>query len=400
MKAELATQIKAVQDAMNSEVKKANDATEALQAEVKAVKEESAGLKAKVIELEKKGSRIPGGGAEIKSFADVVKEAVEKDNDNLQKFIRGEKKSFAVEMDIKAVADFSTANVTGGTVYGAQYRQGIITSPNQIGHVRDFIRVLPGDPTATDFYFMRENGAGEGAPAPTSEKKAAAATTQATGLKPQFDIDTVEASVKYENIAGFMVASKKSLRTIPGIMNFINMRVPQKLFDVEDAQVLYGDGTSPNIKGILVAGNFTAGSAAGATVLAEKIINDLSLLENTNKRMANFGVMRPNDWWGLFKNKAVTSGEYDLPQNVVFVNGTLYIGGVPFYKSTALTANDYFLGSSDGAEILQGESIRVEFFEQDGTNVRTNQMTIRVEETIALPVYGDTFFVKGSSALV
>lgn len=398
MKAELAVQIKSVQDAMAAEVKKANDATESLKAEIKAVKDEADKMKDEMKEMQKKGSRIAGGQAETKSFADAIKETTEKEHDNIQKFIRGEKKSVGLEIDIKAVADFSTANVTGGTVYGAQYRNGIIVNPNQIGHVREFIRVLPGDPTATDFYFMKENGVGEGAPAPTSEKQVAAATTQATGLKPQFDIDLVESSVKYENIAGYMVASKKSLRTIPNIMNFLNLRVPEKLYDVEDNQVLYGNGTSPNIKGILASGNFTAGSAAGTTPLAEKIINDLSLLEDTNKRMASYIAMRPSDYWGFFKNKASGSGEYDLPQNVVFVNGQLFISGVPVFRTTALTTNDYFVGNSEGAEMLQGEAIRVEMFEQDGTNVRTNQVTIRVEETIALPVYGATYFVKGSSA--
>jgi HK97 family phage major capsid protein len=181
---------------------------------------------------------------------------------------------------------------------------------------------------------------------------------------------------------------------------FLKRRVHEKLMDVEDAQILYGDGTSPNIKGILTAGNFTAGSGVGATALVEKIITDLSTFEDTYKRIATGIAMRPADYYGFFLKKASGSGEYDLPQGVNFVNGVLYILGVPVAKTTALTANDYIVGDfQNGAELLVQESMRIEFFEQDGTNVRTNQVTLRVEETIALPVSGSDYFLKGSSAL-
>jgi hypothetical protein len=55
------------------------------------------------------------------------------------------------------------------------------------------------------------------------------------------------------------------------------------------------------------------------------------------------------------------------------------------------------VGSLSGANFLTQENMRIEFFEQDGTNVRDNKVTIRIEESVALPVYGSTYFVKGSS---
>jgi HK97 family phage major capsid protein len=195
-----------------------------------------------------------------------------------------------------------------------------------------------------------------------------------------------------------MPISRKSINNLPGLISFLQKRVPEKLMDVEDAQILYGDGTSPNIKGILTAGNFTAGSAAGTTATVEKIINDLSLFEDTYKRKASGITMRPADYYSFFKNKAAGSGEYDLPQGVVFVNGVLYILGIPVATTTALTAGDYVVGDwVNGAELLIQENMRLEFFEQDGTNVRTNQVTLRVEETIAVPVFGSDYFLKGSS---
>jgi len=337
---------------------------------------------------------------EIKSFGEHVKEMLEEKGDDVAKFIKGETTKLQIELkggnlpEQKAVADVSTANVTGGSVWGAIYKPGIITNPNQINHIRNFIPTYPAGP-GTDYYFMKENGVGEGAPAPTSEKQAAAATNPATGLKPSFDVDLIESSVKFETIAGIMIASKKALNNIPNFMNFLNMRVPEKLLDVEDAQILYGDGSTPNLDGILNTGNYTA-STSTATTLCEAIIDDMALLEDTYKRLATAIFMRPAPLLEIFKAKASGSGEFDLPKNVVFVGNQLYISGVPVYKTTALNVGDYFIESAMGVDLLVQEGVRMEFFNQHASLAATNQVMIRIEETIALPVYGATYRILGT----
>lgn len=331
---------------------------------------------------------------EVKSLNERIKEAVEENADQIAKFNKKEIKSLVIE--IKAVADVSVGNITGGSVWGSQYRPGIIMNQNTMTQMRELITVSNAGP-GTDYYFMRENGAGEGSIAPTSEKGTAAATTQATGLKPQFDLDLVEASVKFETIAGWMRVSNKAMKNIPNFVSFLQKRLPVKLMDVESSQILYGTGTSPEIKGILTAGNFVA-STSGATVLVEKIIDDLALLEDTYKRLATGIAMRPVDYFGFFKNKAAGSGEYDLPQGCIFQNGILYIMGIPVAKTTALTTGDYVVGDFVmGTELLVQDGIILKFFEQDGDNVKTNSTTARIEETVALPVYGPDYFIKGAS---
>jgi HK97 family phage major capsid protein len=242
---------------------------------------------------------------------------------------------------------------------------------------------------------MKENGNGEGAPAPTAEKQAAEATNPATGLKPSFDVDLVESSVKFETIAGIMIASKKALNNIPNFMQFLNSRIPEKLLDVEDEQILYGDGNSPNLKGILTAGNYTA-STSTADTLAGAIIDDMALLEDTYKRIATGIFMRPAPLLEFFKNQATGSGEYDLPRNFNFVGGQLFISGVPVYKTTALGVGDYFIESRDGVELYIQEGIRMEFFNQHASLAATNQIMIRIEEIVALPVYGATYRILGA----
>lgn len=396
-KAEIEAQLKAVNEAIAAlkAVQPASELIAGLETQLKELKEAADKNQPVIDAFVATRSDKP---AALKSFEQVLSEAIAEKTDEFAKMGERSKKDQAIEITIdrKAVADFSTANVTGGSVWGAIYRPGIIENPSQIGHVRNFIPTSSAGP-GTDYYFMRENGAGEGAPAPTAEKKAAAATTVGTGLKPAFDIDLVEASVKFETIAGIMPMSRKALKNIPGLVSFLNMRVPQKLLDVEDAQILYGDGNTPNLKGILTAGNYVASTADDAP-LVDRILTDIGNFEDTYKRVANGIMLRPAAIMSFMKNKAAAgSGTYDLPQGVTFVNGQLYIMGIPVFKTTALTTGDYVVADRMGAELLIQDALTLQFFEQDGTNVRTNQVTLRVEETVALPVYGSNYFMLGST---
>jgi len=72
------------------------------------------------------------------------------------------------------------------------------------------------------------------------------------------------------------------------------------------------------------------------------------------------------------------------------------IAGVPVVWTTAQAEDTYTVGDfNHGSSLLFRESPRVEFFNQDGTNVRENKITIRIEERVAFAVYGVTYFIKG-----
>lgn len=366
-------EIEAVKDQFKSEIKVVQDHADILDGKLKS---------AKLVESKNKTS-----------FNDILAKKIEDSTDDYEKFMRKEKKSFFIDldgatMDKKAVGDMGTGNVTGGSRYGQLMRPGIIENPNRKVHMSD---ILQGGSigAGNTFTFMRENGQGEGAIAPTAEG----------ATKPQLDLDLVEATVNVETIAGWLRVTRKAMSNIPGFVSFLQSRLPEKFQRVLDAQVLYGNGTTPNLKGILTAGNFVASTATLANPLIEKIIADMSLLEDTYERDATGILLRPADYNGFFLNKAAGSGEYDLPMGVTFVNGQMYVLGVPVYKSTAITSPDYVVGDFDmGAQLLTQEGMRLEFFEQDGTNVRENKVTVRIEGNYALPVYGPDYFIKGTTA--
>ena len=348
-------------------------------ADIKAVQDHADALDVKL-----KGAKQ----IEVKNenFNDAIEKAITAKSQEIEDF--RDKKSKSVELEIKAVGDFSTANVTGGNRYGQVFAPDIIMTPSRKVHMDE---ILPGGTIGpgNSFTFMREVGVGEGNIAPVAEG----------ALKPQFDLDLEEATVQVETIAGWIRVTRKAMSNIPGFISYLQRRLPHKFRNILDQQILYGSGTTPNLKGILTAGNFTASTATISLPLVEKIILDVSRLEDSFERDANFIAMRPSAYYSFFLNKASGSGEYDLPQGVTIVGGRLSFLGIPAYPTTALTAPDYIVGDMEGAQLLTQESMRIEFFEQDGTNVRENKVTVRIEGNFALPVYGSDYFIKGTTAL-
>ena len=385
--AEVKAKVTEANEKSTKEVQEIKGEIKTVSVQVTEVKEYAEKLQNHVDSLEMKLNGSAVQNAEKKSFNDVLADAINENEDNYQKFLRKEKKSFAIEL--KAVGDMSTANVTGGSRYGQIFDPNIRQNPNRKVHMSQVLR--GGSIGAGNTYtFMRENGNGEGAIAPAAE----------SNLKSQFDLDLVEATVNVETIAGWLRVTRKAMNNIPGFVSFLQARLPEKFQRALDAQILYGDGTTPNLKGILTSGNFVASTAVASQKLIDKLIDDVATLGDKYERDATGILLRPIDYYGFFKNKASGSGQYDLPEGVTFVNGQLYLFGIPVYASTAITAPDYVVGDFDmGAQLLTQEGMRIEFFEQDGTNVRENKVTVRIEGNYALPVYGPDFFIKGSTVV-
>ena len=385
--AEVKAKVTEATEKSTKEVQEIKGEIKTVSVQVTEVKEYAEKLQNHVDSLEMKLNGSAVQNAEKKSFNDVLADAINENEDNYQKFLRKEKKSFAIEL--KAVGDMSTANVTGGSRYGQIFDPNIRQNPNRKVHMSQVLR--GGSIGAGNTYtFMRENGNGEGAIAPAAEG----------ALKSQFDLDLVEATVNVETIAGWLRVTRKAMNNIPGFVSFLQARLPEKFQRALDAQILYGDGTTPNLKGILTSGNFVASTAVASQKLIDKLIDDVATLGDKYERDATGILLRPIDYYGFFKNKASGSGQYDLPEGVTFVNGQLYLFGIPVYASTAITAPDYVVGDFDmGAQLLTQEGMRIEFFEQDGINVRENKVTVRIEGNYALPVYGPDFFIKGSTVV-
>jgi HK97 family phage major capsid protein len=321
--------------------------------------------------------------AEPISFKSELATNMNEAKEGFEKMLR-EGKGSRVDFELKAVGDMTFANNFSTADSSVTFvKPGIIELPKRKLHIRELLQV-GGMGNKSNFDFVKEI-VGEGAPASIGEG----------ATKPQFDLDLQESSVKAEWIAGWLRISRNMLDDVEGMTTFLGSRLPELLLRAEDSQLLSGTGTSPQLKGLMTAGNFTAASSA-ATVDVEQIIQAISQLESAD-REANGVLVNPADYYNIMLTKSAGSGEYDLPYSLVqIVNGQLIIAGVPVYKSTAMTVDKFLVGDwTMGANLIFREPAKLQFFYEDGTNVRENKVTVRIEERVAFPVYGNDYFILG-----
>jgi HK97 family phage major capsid protein len=304
--------------------------------------------------------------------------------DGIKEMKNGHRKSISLNLkemkDMTFAGNFPTASASVATV-----RPGIIPGANRKLHIRQLLQ--PGTMSGSTYNYVKESSISGGPVGPAAEGT----------LKPQIDINLAEVASPAQWIAGFLVASRNMMDDILAFSSYLQTRLPELLLNAEDNQIINGTGTSPQLSGILDTGNFTAASST-ATAKVSRLIESIGQLEGFD-REANGILLNPADYYSMMLN-ATTAGEFTLPDMLTtIVNGQLFLAGVPVFKSTALAADNFIVGDwVMGANLITREPVRVEFFYEDSTNVRQNNVTVRVEERVALPIYGNNYFIAGDFA--
>lgn len=316
------------------------------------------------------------------SFDAQLKEQLLANTDNFNKLNRKEIKSFG--FDIKAAGDMTIGgNYTGGTAGLNSSLIGIVGGTTRLRHVRDLLRQTTM--TGSSLPVLKDNG-GEGAPAPTAEGS----------QKPQMDFDLAEMSAKAETIAGIVIFSRQFLDDVPSAQSWLIQKMVEAYMAVEDAQLLTGTGTSPQLGGMNKAGNYTAATVVSGDPYVTRLVKGVIQLRSLERNPTGI-IINPADYGSLLLNTASGSGQFDLPSYVtVNTFGQVSILGVPVIDTTAQAVGTYNIIDNEGSVLAFRQNTTVEFFESDGTNVQYNKITARIESRIAFPIYGSSYIIQGA----
>lgn len=154
-----------------------------------------------------------------------------------------------------------------------------------------------------------------------------------------------------------------------------------------EGQLGAGDGTAPNISGILDSGNYTAhgyanadlGSTLKKLVLIRKIMADLAAAGDA----ATAILLNPADWALIEIDLFTTAAGQALYS--VSDNGQARLFGVPVVQSIGITADTVVVGNFGQSHTLYNrEGVIVEMSDSDSDNFTKNLITIRAERRLAL----------------
>ena len=311
------------------------------------------------------------------SFKGALNEAIEGGAIDAMRNGMSKAARFEVKADMTTGADFT------GEVIPADRVPGYKFDPTRSVHVR---QLIPQGSTSSDVVrFVKESG----------YTNASAATAEGATLA-QSDFDFTASDANVQKIGTYFRISEEMLNDTPQLTSYLSARAPEKLLEVEDNQILNGTGVAPQLSGIISdATAFAAGGFANAIESANEFdvltvaLNQLALANYA----ADYIMINPTDFHKILLLKS-SQNEYlvkDWNQGL-----QPRINGVPVVLTTAITSDKYLVGNfAMGTQLWVRDNVGVEFFKEDGTNVRDGFVTVRVQERVALTNYLPNAFVNG-----
>lgn len=300
--------------------------------------------------------------------------------------LQGRKRGQTVEIELtaKGANDMLSGAVAPGRTISPVRLPGIIGPPNQITHVRPLI--AGGQIGAPSLTYLRESGF-VGAPAMTAE-----GTT-----KPQVGVTMIEVVAQVKKVAAYFKMSSELMNDFPSLSSYLTSRVDEKIKQVEDVQLLFGDNTGQNLQGISpLAQVFSAGTLRATRAGIIDVVRAAAAQVRRSQFRCTDILMNPDDLAALELTKDA-NGQYLLP---TLLTGTLpTIGRVRLVEVDAMTAGSFLAGAFDlGAQVFEREGLTMRFFDQNEDDAITNKVTCVIEERLVQAVYRPEAFVKGTYA--
>ena len=218
-----------------------------------------------------------------------------------------------------------------------------------------------------------------------TDKTDAFASVAEGGAKPLNDYTEALVTVPLTKVAGVLKESLELIEDADFVAQAIENRGVFKLQRKVEDQILNGNGTSPNMTGILA----TSGIGTVTTGISEA--NLLTAIENvmTDSGYAADGIiMNPTDYASLVSGTLSAKRSLFGPDYNTFM-------GLPIVKSDLITSGTALVGNFKQAATLVGKGgVRVEIANQNEDDFIKNLFAVRIEQRCALAVRVPAAFVK------
>ena len=221
-----------------------------------------------------------------------------------------------------------------------------------------------------------------------------AAEVSQGAAKPESDATFQQYNVPITTVAHFIKVSNQLLADSPAIIAYIDTRARDGLAQRIDAQLLNGNGTSPNLSGLTDTGNFTAYTPTSDDLLVDAINRAKYALWATGNP-PDVVVVNPADWGAMERTReGVGTGQYLYGTPGAMAGENPF--GLRIVLSNNMAAGKFLVGALDSSSVLytrQGATVELGYVNADFTN---NLVTIRVEERLGLGVERPSAILYGN----
>lgn len=219
------------------------------------------------------------------------------------------------------------------------------------------------------------------------------------GKKPNIHVtDPTAVTESLTKLAAVYKESDEILEDAEWMATSVNNRAMYNLKAIEEAQLLNGDGTSPNLTGILNRSGIQTKTYA-SEFSADDIFAAMMLIKQNSGFNADAIVINPTDYQTLRLAKDANNQYYGGGYFTgAYGNGGLQevpaLWGVRTVLSNSVAAGTILVGNFKSASVIRKGGVRVEMTNSNEDDFAYNRVSVRVEERIALAVRYPAAFCK------
>jgi HK97 family phage major capsid protein len=269
---------------------------------------------------------------------------------------------------------------SGGKLVVPQYLPGIVPSPTRPIVVMDLLRA---GQTNSNMILYEQETTFTNAAAPTAEGSA----------KPESALVFDQVSEAVLKIAHWIPVTEELLEDVPAAQSYIDARLQLGVQLAEEDQLLNGNGTPPNFKGLLARATAPTITQSAGESVADAILRQIAAISATAFVRPSGLVMNPSDYTQMLVLKSST-GEYIGPSPFE-TPMTPMLWGLPVALTPAMPAKTVLAGAfSSFGQFFRRGGLRVEASNSHQDYFIKNLVAIRAEERGALCVYRPSAFGK------
>lgn len=220
-----------------------------------------------------------------------------------------------------------------------------------------------------------------------------ATAVKEAAAKPEASLDLSETYADVEKVAVWSKVTDELLADSDAIRSYIDGRLGYMVEAREDYLLINGNGTAPNIRGLVNTSGIQTRAAGASPTVADafgQAINDVMTNANVSP---DWIVMHPNDWTDLILSKDA-NGQYYAggPFQNQYGQGpytnVVRMFGLPVVLSQFMTEGTALVGAFRlGAQVWRRQGVTIASTNSNDTDFQSNLITIRAEARMGLAVY-------------
>ncbi len=267
---------------------------------------------------------------------------------------------------------------SGGKLIVSDYQPGIVPLLFKRLVVADLI--APGTTESNSVTYMKE----------TTFTNAAAPTAEGAA-KPESTLVFDQVTDNVSKIAHWLPVTEEMLEDVSQIRSYIDGRLRLGVALSEEDQLLNGNGTAPNLRGILNRVGLTPAQARGTDTNADAIFKQITTIATTVFVDPDGVVLNPANWQTIMLAKDANGQYYGAGPFAPQQAQTLW--GYPVVRTPSIASGTGLVGAfRQASQIFRRGGLRVEASNSHNDYFIKNLVAIRAEERLALAVYRPAAF--------